>query len=33
MEKVCEVGSKSLQNNFRVEKIFLAQNISRYFPA
>ena len=31
MEKVCEVGPNSLQKNFWVEEIFLAQNDSRYF--
>ena len=32
MQEVCEVGPKNLQNNFWVEELFLARNISRYFP-
>ena len=30
--KVCEVGPKNLRKNFRVEELFSAQNVSRYFP-
>ena len=32
MKEVCEVGPKNLQKNFRVEELFSAQNVSRYFP-
>ena len=32
MEEVCEVGPKNLRTNFRVEELFSARNISRYFP-
>ena len=31
MERACEVGPKSLQKNFRVEELFSARNVSRYF--
>ena len=32
MGEVCEVGLKTLGANFRVEELFSAQNVSRYFP-
>ena len=31
MKEVCEVGPNNLRKSFRVEDIFLAQNVSRYF--
>ena len=32
MAKVCGVGLKNLRANFRVEELFSARNVSRYFP-
>ena len=32
MEEVCEVGPKNLRENIRVEELFLARSVSRYFP-
>ena len=32
MEEVCEVDLKNLRKNFRVEELFSARNVSRYFP-
>ena len=32
MEEVCEVGPKNLRENIRVEELFLAWSVSRYFP-
>ena len=31
MEEVFEAGPKNVRKNFRVEELFLAQNVSRYF--
>ena len=32
MAEVCGVGLKNLRANFRVEELFSARNVSRYFP-
>ena len=32
MEELFGVGPKNLQTNFRIEELFSAQNVSRYFP-
>ena len=32
MEELFGVGLKNLQTNFRIEELFSAQNVSRYFP-
>ena len=32
MEEVYGVGPKNLQTIFRVEELFYARNVSRYFP-
>ena len=32
MKEVSEVGPNNLQKNFRVEELFSARNVFRYFP-
>ena len=32
MAEVCRVGLKNPRANFRVEELFSARNVSRYFP-